>query len=906
MSRLNSSHGLCARYQREYILIPENESELDVTTSSEAVRTWRGSHWEVELKGLTLDIKKECITETFSCDESVNIEAKRRWFRWYLYNHGESIVRLSGASKIESKLIEVCFELSRTRIWSEKVQATLENHRKNGRWISQETIDELVESKPIFRKQNSLARFGLINSLSKEEQQALVDLNSDLGTVISQINSEILKDELISQRDFLENIEAKPLSDEQAAAVLTFDNRVLLVASAGSGKTSVMVARAAYAIKRDFIHPSRVLLLAFNKAAADELQMRIEARFEKANIKSDGIVSSTFHAFGLDIIGKGTNAKPGLAPWVEKGRDSEEIADIVKELKETSEDFRYKWDLFRLIFPPETLKISGVEFDAWDSESEEQGFRTFDGKVVRSHGERMIANWLYLHGVTYQYERDFDVNTSNAFRRQYKPDFYYPEIDVWHEHWALDKQGNPPPEFKDYLAGIDWKRSLHTKHKTKLIETSFGEVVYGSGLPRLKEELSRLGLKLNWDPNRPKAPYTNVEDSEAIRLIRTFMTHIKSNSLTSEDIYARLNGEWGDLQNERTSLFLEIFWAIYDAWNRRLRAGNLIDFEDMLIRASEILENQVFTPDFDLILVDEFQDSSSARARLIKSMLGMKGKYVLVVGDDWQSVNRFAGADVSQMTKFHDSFGNGPTLHLSRTYRCTQVIANVATEFVTKNPSQMKKQVHSVQESEGSPVILLRSSTEHQGVLEAFNRINTELEKDGQEEASVFVLGRYNHNRDWIPPEEFPNLKVTYKTVHGSKGLEADYVVVVNLESGRHGFPSEIEDDPLLNLAMSEPELYEHAEERRLLYVALTRARKQAFLVTKKNRDSIFAVELMADPGVNVVTIDGGVQIEGAVPTCPKCNQGIMVQKSGKFGPFLGCSRFPKCVNTTKIGRKQP
>lgn len=877
-----------------------------MTTSSEAVRTWRGSLWEVELNGLTLNIKKEDITETFLCDESVNIEAKRRWFRWYLYNHGETILRLSGASKVESKLIEVCFELSRTRIWSEKVQATLENHRKNGRWIPQETIDELVKSKPAFRKQTSIARFGLINSLSKEEKQALVDLNSDLGTVFSQVNSEILKDELISQRDFLERIEAKPLSDEQAAAVLTFDNRVLLVASAGSGKTSVMVARAAYAVKREFVEPSRVLLLAFNKAAADELQMRIETRFENAGIKSVGIVSSTFHAFGLDVIGKGTNAKPGLAPWVERDRDSEEIADIVKELKESSEDFKYKWDLFRLIFPPETIKISGVEFDAWDSDSKEQGFRTFDGKVVRSHGERMIANWLYLHGVNYQYERDFEVDTSNAYRRQYKPDFYYPEIDVWHEHWALDKQGNPPPEFTDYLAGIDWKRSLHTKHKTKLIETSFGEVVYGNGLLRLKQELSGLGLKLYWDPSRPKAPYTNVEDSEAFRLIRTFMTHIKSNSLTSEDINSRLRGEWSDLQNERTSMFLEIFWAIYDSWNRRLRAGNLIDFEDMLIRASEIIENQEFTPDFDLILVDEFQDSSSARARLVRSMLGMKNKYVLVVGDDWQSVNRFAGADVSQMTKFHDSFGKGPTLHLSRTYRCSQVIADVATEFVTKNPGQMKKQVHSVQEEAGLPVILIRSSTEHQGVLEAFNRISTELEKDYQKEASVFVLGRYNHNHDWIPPEEFPNLKVNYKTVHGSKGLEADYVVVVNLESGRHGFPSEIEDDPLLNLAMSEPELYEHAEERRLLYVALTRARKQAFLVTKKNRDSMFAVELMAASGVDVVTIEGGVQIEGAVPTCPKCNQGTMVQKSGKFGPFLGCSRFPKCVNTTKIGKKQP
>lgn len=117
-------------------------------------------------------------------------------------------------------------------------------------------------------------------------------------------------------------------------------------------------------------------------------------------------------------------------------------------------------------------------------------------------------------------------------------------------------------------------------------------------------------------------------------------------------------------------------------------------------------------------------------------------------------------------------------------------------------------------------------------------------------------MGRYNFNRDWVPNEDFPGLKITYRTVHGSKGLEADYVVLVNLEFGRHGFPSEIEDDPILNLAMSELETFEHAEERRLLYVALTRAKRQAFLVTKQNKDSMFAVELMSDSLIDVVTLD--------------------------------------------------
>jgi DNA helicase-4 len=407
---------------------------------------------------------------------------------------------------------------------------------------------------------------------------------------------------------------------------------------------------------------------------------------------------------------------------------------------------------------------------------------------------------------------------------------------------------------------------------------------------------------LHWDPDRPKAEYTNIEDSEIIKLVRTFMTHVKSNSLSSTEIESRLVGKWNHLKSDRTELFLEIYWLIHKEWNLRLNAANAIDFEDMLIQAAHIVENKMYVPDYDLILVDEFQDSSSARARLVKSLLKSKGKYVLVVGDDWQSINRFAGADVSLMSRFHDSFGNGPTLHLSRTYRCTQTIADVATKFVTKNPNQIKKNVLADQGGTGNPIVLVRAGDGQQGVREALQRISDDLKSGGQNGGSVYILGRYNFNRDWVPDDDFPSLEITYKTIHGSKGLEADYVVVVNLEFGRHGFPSEIEDDPILNLAMSELETFEHAEESRLLYVALTRAKKQAFLVTKKDRDSMFAVELMSDSLVHVVTLDLTTSEKFPVRTCTECKKGVMMKRSSKkYGPFLGCSRFPKCIHTAKI-----
>jgi DNA helicase-4 len=879
----------------------DSESEIGLPSDSEVIRRWSGSHWEIALEQAALSIKIGEKVEKFPCDGTIKLETKRRWFRWHLLAESEPLLRLKGLSRIEAKLLEISFELSQSRVWSMKLQKVLTEHHAQQRWIPQEVIDDLIDSKPKFKNQRTIQRLGLATRLNEQEVQALTDLNLNLNSMFDEKNQEILYAELTSQKQFLESIESKPLSLEQGTAVITFDNRVLLVAAAGSGKTSVMVARAAYATMKNFIDPSKILLLAFNKAAAEELQERVKNRFKNANIDSTGINASTFHAFGLDVIGKALNERPAVAPWVEKGRDFEEIAEIVKELKDSSEDFKYKWDLYRLIFPPETIKLTGIEHDAWDSESKEQGYRTFDGKIVRSHGERMIANWLYLHGVSYQYERDYKVKTASAQHRQYKPDFYYPDIDVWHEHWALDKKGNPPPDFTGYLEEIQWKRKLHSDNKTKLIETTFGDVVFSNGLTGLKEKLTKRGVKLHWDPDRPKAAYTNIEDVEIIRLVRTFMTHVKSNSLTPAEIASRLLGKWNHLKSDRTDLFLEIYWQIHDEWNKRLSAANAIDFEDMLIQAANMVENKLYVPDYDLILVDEFQDSSSARARLVKSLLKLEGKFVLVVGDDWQSINRFAGADVSLMSKFHDSFGKGPTLHLSRTYRCTQTIADVATKFVTKNPDQIKKSVVADQGGEGNPIVLIRAGGEQQGVREALERISKDVKASGRKNATVYILGRYNFNRDWMPNDEFTGLKITYRTVHGSKGLEADYVVLVNLESGRHGFPSEIEDDPILNLAMSELETFEHAEERRLLYVALTRARKQAYLVTKQNRDSMFAVELMSDSLIEVVTLDPTNSENPPVQTCTKCKKGVMVIRTGPYSNFLGCNRFPKCVHKTKM-----
>lgn len=866
---------------------------------TEVIREWSGKNWQVLHTKNSLIIHHKSQALEIPTSGTHRFRVFWSWFCWKILIDESDFIKLRGLGRQQARFIRLILDLNQVRNWYQDVTSITQHHQDKQVWIPREKIESLKVSKPRAEIREALNKLRIQENLHQIEIDALEFLVKDLDQFFTEINQNILDSELISQRNFFENIESKPLSSEQSKAVVIFDNRVLLVAAAGSGKTSVMIARAAYATIKKIVEPSKILMLAFNKSASEELQERVESRFKQAELDARGIRASTFHAFGLDVIGKARGVRPKLAPWVDKNREIEEIVSIVKGLKESSEEFKYKWDLYKLIFTPDTLKIVGVDPDAWDAGSRERGFRTFDGNLVRSHGERMICNWLYLHGIKYEYERDYEVRTADEFHRQYAPDFFYPDIDAWHEHWALDLFGKPPASFTGYLEQINWKRNLHKVHKTKLIETTFGEVVFSDGLMKLKNALVDLGVQIDWNPERPKAEFTEIEDSSLIRLIRAFMTHIKSNSLTQTDIENRLMGDWLHLASERTNTFLKLYWPIHEEWNRRLEDGNYIDFEDMLVQAAIEIESGRHKPEYDLILVDEFQDSSAARGRILKALLDSPNRYALMVGDDWQSINRFAGADVSQMTNFHKEFGVGPTLVLSKTYRCSPTIAGISTSFVSKNPEQIKKVVEAERTDPNLPVMLIRTVDAEDGVHQILKRI--EMENTSSTKASVFILGRYNFNEDWIPNEKYRKLDITFSTVHSSKGLEADYVVIVNCESGRHGFPSEIEDDPVLNLAMSTPDKFEFAEERRLFYVAITRARKQVFMVSRTHRESMFVAELLSENLLSVVTLETPSYGKGSVQSCPRCKKGLMNLRSGRFGKFLGCSRFPKCDFTQNV-----
>ena len=425
-----------------------------------------------------------------------------------------------------------------------------------------------------------------IKELSAGSRETVRIWREDLPAFIAAQNERHLAAELDACHDFFDTVEKSPLTPEQARAVVCFDNRMLVVASAGSGKTSTMVAKAGYALHRNLIPADKILMLAFNNAAAKELGARTHERLAPLGLDADKVVAKTFHAFGLEIIGKATGRKPSLAPWLEGGGDIKQLGRIVDGLRAADPGFRTQWDFFRAVLARDYPDVDGEPDDS--SRREASVFRTAQGEFVKSAGERMIADWLYFHTVDYIYEKPYRIDTVDPEHGQYRPDFYYPAIDVYHEHLALDSDGQSP--FDGYLDSLRWKRGLHREHGTTLIETTMSELWSGTGLHNLAQELTQRGIQLHPNPARIIATQTPTENERLLSTFRSFLTHAKSNRLSDDQLRERLDELTEGEVRFRDAAFLRLFAPIRREWDKKLAAEGCIDFEDMLNLSADHLE----------------------------------------------------------------------------------------------------------------------------------------------------------------------------------------------------------------------------------------------------------------------------------------------------------------------------
>ena len=718
----------------------------------------------------------------------------------------------------------------------------------------------------------------------------------------AKANEAYVANELMRSRGFFDRIETHPLTDEQRKAVVIDEQRNLVVAAAGSGKTSVIVAKAGWLVRRGYRKPSELLLLAFARDARSEMHERLEKRLGAA-IAHEATVR-TFHSLGMAIIGEVEGMRPALAAAAENdralldvlGRFLDDLLDDSRLSARVTEWFRDQFAPYR----------SPHEFKNWGEYHDyirRFDIRTLKGETVRSFEECEIANFLYLNGIAYKYEASYEHDLATSDKRQYKPDFHLPDHGIYIEHFGLDARGNTAP-FVDgarYRQDMEWKRSVHAKYGTVLIESFSHEQADGELLRNLTEKLESHGVTLAPIPR--EAIFTTLDKQGRIvpflQLLATFLQHFKGSRLSFADIAERARPPALTI---RAQVFLAVFRPVFERYQEALARTGEVDFHDMINRATEHVEAGRYRSPFGYILVDEFQDISPSRARLLKALLASSpGAQLFAVGDDWQAIYRFGGSDIALMREFGSHFGTFESIALATTFRCADRIAAVATKFVLRNPAQIEKSVRATRKAD-RPAVRIGLPGERKLPLlkEALDRIAEDARRhDGASE--VLLLGRYRHLKPrnlGTLGKQYPGLRFAWKTVHRAKGLEADYAVVLGLVSGRYGFPAEMADDPLLDLVLAVPEAHPNAEERRLLYVAMTRAKRQVYLLADGGPPSAFVVELI-NRGYDVSVFGRPPEDDVA---CPRCSGGRLERRENarNGGIFYGCSNYPLCEHITR------
>lgn len=731
------------------------------------------------------------------------------------------------------------------------------------------------------------------------------------GTIRAKYNKDFVVRELKECDTLFSNIEGQSLDEQQRLAVIKDEDNNLVIAGAGSGKTTTVAGKVAYVIDRFKIKPEEILLITFTKKASDEMKHRIK---QKMNID---IEVNTFHSFGRKVIGEATNDMPSVIEekqfYTEMRnifnslfKDSDYASKVIKFITEyrlepkDDNDFKSHGEYISYLKDNNIRTYKTVEVVI-------NGRRTMLREYCKSLEEVQIANYLFLNGVNYKYEKPYQYRTSDNIYAQYKPDFYLPDYDIYIEHFGLiDRNNNVPNWFsssnglsaKDkYNSDIAWKRDTHSNYETTLVETFSYENKEGVLLEKLKTKLEAQGVVFKQRTNDEIWKILNSiakdEVSALDTLINTFLNLFKSNNFEIKNLTDQIESYKDESVKNRYLLFLDIFTPILTKYNEFLKSKNLIDFSDMINDAAYYISKNKFKNKFKYIIIDEFQDTSIGRFNLINALLqSNKACRMFAVGDDWQSIYRFAGSDISLFTEFEKHFGVTEFSKIETTYRFSRSMIDISSTFILANPNQTAKELKPFTDDTVSPIeIILSNSFKNDDpfpFIDALNQINAE-NIESSKKLKILALSRYNHIIELYKERtdlfsvkyndveknfaitylELPHLEVQFLSVHRSKGLQGDYVIILNCVSGQYGFPSEQADDPILNLLLSKSDQFINGEERRLFYVALTRSKRKTFITTNSTYKSKFINEI--DPNY----------IVDANSKCPICKEGDRVVKEG-------------------------
>ena len=720
---------------------------------------------------------------------------------------------------------------------------------------------------------------------------------------VPQHNREFREQQKIEHKEYFDTLFTYPLDDQQREAIVTLGENVLVVAAAGSGKTATIVAKTHYLVNKMHVDPRNILVVTYTRKAAEELQTRVGVA---------GVECSTFHKHAIDTIARIQGEKPTIC-------ENNTLNAIFDSLIHKSATFESSFFLFQTV--QKTLLQYDYEYKSYKEYLKallEYGkmapYRDMDNKLcyVKSRQEMEIMVVLTELGLKVRYEEKYPFPTSSTKYRQYKPDFtiHYQQDGqdkvLYLEHFAIDQHGRVPVWFgegkqggwaradREYNEGIQWKKQLHQANGTTMIYTTSAD--FYQGIVSVRARIEQL-LRQN---NIPYEPLTmeqkakklavplNRSIESLVKLISGFIALLKANGRTISELQNSISDR--DVNKERNTFLLRhLVQPLYDGYEESLKERNECDFTDCLLRASELLEKeQIYN--YDYILVDEFQDMSMDKYRYLSALRRKNPRTrIFCVGDDWQSIYRFSGSDISLFSQF-EKF-NGPTeeIKIEATHRFGEPHPEWALPL-DFTPGQVPNEE-----------LYTENGYEDETIERAI--IEKQVARLPQD-ARIYIVSRYRYDIGSVFPEvanktrdenggaielNIAGRRIQALTAHSSKGLEADYVFLLNCNSGYddYGFPSQVADDPILDYVLSRTDSFDHAEERRVFYVAITRAKRASYVLFDKQYPSLFVTEL------------GGVKDEDDTGgrICPRCGTGkLMFTKDGyaKNGHFYAVQR---CTN---------
>lgn len=322
------------------------------------------------------------------------------------------------------------------------------------------------------------------------------------------------------------------------------------------------------------------------------------------------------------------------------------------------------------------------------------------------------------------------------------------------------------------------------------------------------------------------------------KLIASFIFLFNTNNLSYEDFKTFF-------KKSKENPLLFFIYTILNYYEKEKEQNHYYDFDDLIKKALNLCKEKRICH-YKEIIIDEFQDTSKLRLDLIREVVKNSNANLTVVGDDFQSIYKFSGCDLNIFLNFQEYFQGAKTFKIENTYRNSQELIRIAGDFVMENTRQIKKNLQSQKHLE-NPIKIIKYLNPYKVLLKAIKHINN---------GEILILGRNNFDIfTFIPKEKITWLEngyfklenyfytLRYLTIHKSKGLESDNVIIINLIDSELGLPAK-RKTPAITRLIQEKENFLYEEERRLFYVALTRTKNHCYLLVPYFHSSIFIQEI--------------------------------------------------------------